>query len=186
MDNNNKDAFYYLVRDILSCFPNNIDKNLVSTLNSHFISKEAIRRVLIDELHTKNPQFRIIAGVLILQNNFLRCSRQAAFYEVVEVIQELKHCNENDKRKTIKKLSSEAILRLFASLYFEFIIIPSDNHDRKIYIDKFKKFISKKDIIKIIQADRFYARFIFQDHGIELETYEDLDLKLKIILDKFY
>ena len=67
-----KEAMYFLMKDILSCFPNSVEDNLVKSLNQHSISKEITRRIFKDETQEEKPKFRILAGVLILQNDFLR------------------------------------------------------------------------------------------------------------------
>lgn len=181
-----KGAVYFLIRDILSCFPDDIENNLVYTLNQHLISKEATRQILKDEIQEKKPQFRILAGTLIVQNAFLRQLPRAAFYEVIEVVDALKYCFQNDSRKTIKRLSAQTILRLFLALYFEFIITPLRRKEGTVYIKKFKKFFTKKDIIKIMNTESIYPRFIFEQQGINLGIGDEVNIKLNNILDEFY
>ena len=183
---NYKNNLYFLVKDILSSFSGDIEQNLIHTLNSHFISKEATRNILKDEIKEKVPRYKILRGALIIQNDLLRKLPSSAIYEVSEVMAELKYCFKIDKRKTIKRLSAQVILRLFASLYFEFIIMPLGDQDTKLYLNKFKKYFSKSDLITIFSKDFFYARYIFKGHGIELGTSDEAKAKLKKILNKFY
>src|SRR3989339_1321736 len=115
--------FYYLMKDILSCFPNNFENNFLGIINHHFIAKETTRKILIDEAKKKKSDFKILTGALILQNAFLKQSSRGALYEVIDIVEQLKICSKS-KLKTIKKLSTQVILKLFVTLYFEYVIMP--------------------------------------------------------------
>jgi len=134
----------------------------------------------------KNPKFQIIMGALILQNDFLRQTPQIAFYEVIEIVNELKYCFYKDKRKTIRSLSAQIILRLFATLYLEFRLLPSSNKSNEGYLDQFIKSFSKQDILDIFYTNGFEGRLIFQSHGIDLGSLNEINTKLTTILHKFY
>lgn len=181
-----RDAIYFLMKDILSCFPDSVESNLISALNQHLISKEATRQILKDEIQKKEPQFRILAGTLTLQNNFLRQFPRVAFYEVIDIVRELKYCFYTDQRKTIKKLSAQVILRLFLTLYFEFFILPTRRKEGRVYVNKFKKFFFREDIVKIINTTNIYPRFIFEQYGIDLGVGDEIQKRIKNTLDKFY
>lgn len=187
-----KTNFYYLMRDILSCFPDNIGGNLINTLNNHFISQESAKRIFKEEVTNKKPNFRILSGILILQNAALRQIPRAAFYEVIDVLEELKYCFEKDSRKTIKNLSRQTILRLFATLYFEFVMLPLRREEENIYINKFKKKFTKEDMLKImldfVKRDRFFLHFIFKEHNIEMKIDDENKMAIRVtdILEKFY
>jgi hypothetical protein len=182
-----KDPTYFLIEDILSCFPDNVKENLISVLNRHRISKEFAGRIFKAETKNKKPNFHILAGVLILQNDHLRRSPSSAFYEAIEVIPELKYCFKNDSRKTIKRLSAQTILRLFAILYLEFVIMPGREGGGRKYIDRFKEFFTKEDMREIINRDMFYTQLIFQRLGIiDLGVGINLTVRLKDILNEFY
>ncbi len=113
-----KNSTYFLIRDILSCFPTTVERNLTSVLNAHHVFKKSTRQIFVEEVKSRRPAYRILCGALIMQNTFLRQYPQIAFYEVSDIIPELKYCFFKDKRKTIKRLSAETILRLFVTLYF--------------------------------------------------------------------
>lgn len=181
-----KDAAYFLMRDILSCFPDNVGNNLVGALNQHLISKEATRQILKEEIQNGKPQFRILAGALILQNNFLRQFSRAAFYEVIDIVQELKYCFYKDSRKIVKRLSAQVILRLFLTLYFEFLILPLRKKKGKAYINRFREFFSKEDMLKIINTEGVYPRFIFEQHGVDLGIGHEIQKRIENTLNKFY
>ena len=183
---NKKDSFYYLMRDILSCFPDKFEQNFLGIINHHLIAKKATRRILMDEIKMPKPKYRILAGALILQNAFLRQMQRVALYEVIDVIVALKYCFSNSPFKTGKKLSAQTILRLFATLYFEYIVMPLRQKEGKSYLDKFKKYFSKNDMINVINANDFLSRFIFENHGVEIGYGEERNSKLKEILSKFY
>src|SRR3989344_281606 len=148
-----KNNLYYLVEDILNCFSATTDPSLISALSRHLISKEAVKSVLKEEIQSKKPRFSVIRGSLMVQNNFLRQFSQNAFYEVIDILDELKYCLEKDKRKTIKRLSSQVILRLFTTLYFEFRMLPMHHKEDEEYIDKFKKYFSKEQILEIMKTE---------------------------------
>ncbi len=181
-----RDAVYYLIRDLLDSFSAVTGRSLVSVLNRHFISKEAIRLAFKDEVNIKEPQYSILRGVLIVQNNFLRQFPQSAFYEVIDILPELKYCLKKDTRKTIRKLSAQVILRLFASIYFELRMLPMYHKEDEIYIKKFSSYFSKKDMIEIMNNDEFLTRFIFEQGMISLGTMEEMRIKIHAILNKFY
>lgn len=187
-----KTNFYYLMRDILSCFPNNIGDNLINTLNNHFISQESAKMIFKEEVTNKKPNFRILSGILILQNAALRQIPRAAFYEVIDVLEELKYCFEKDSRKTIKNLSKQTILRLFATLYFEFVMLPLRREEGNIYIHKFQKTVTKEDMLKImldfVKRDRFLLHFIFKEHNIEMKIDDENEMAIRVtdLLEKFY
>lgn len=180
-----KNAIYYLVKDLLNAFPATTDSSVISTLNQHLISKEAIRLVFKDEVKEKKPQFTILRTILIVQDNFLRQFPQGALYEVTEILNELEYCYKKDSRKTIKKLSSQVILRLFVTLYFEFRILPMHHKEDEEFIKKFKEHFSKKDIEEIMVADLFLTKFIFKYQYMDLGSQLEIQTKLKQILNKF-
>lgn len=181
-----RDNVYYLMRDILSCFPDNFESHFLGVINHHLIAKEATRQILMDEIKQKKPRFKILAGALILQNAFLRQMQRVALYEVTDIIAALKFCFRNSSFKTIKKLSAQVALRLFCTLYFEYIIMPGRKKEGKPFINRFKKHFSKNDILDVINTDGVYPRFIFESHGIELGFSDRMNKKLKEVLDKFY
>ncbi len=186
MKQKKKDNFYYFMRDILSCFPDNFGGNFIGIANSHLIAKETTRQILADEVKQKKPNFRILAGGLILQNAFLRQLSRAAIYEVIEVVPELKYCYLNDPRKTIKKLAAQTMLRLFVTLYFEYVIMPGRKEEGKVYINKFKEYFSENNITDAMNMDGVFANFIFEQHGIELSFGEEANKRLGEMLSKFY
>ncbi len=181
-----RDNFYYLMRDILSCFPDKFERNFLGVINHHLIAKEATRQVLMDEIKMPKPNYRILAGSLILQNAFLRQMQRVALYEVIDVLAALRYCFFNSTFKTVKKISAQVILRLFAVLYFEYIVMPLRHKEGKSYLDKFRKYFSKNDMINVINTNDFLSRFIFENHGLEIGYGEERNTKLKEILNKFY
>jgi len=183
---NKRDNVYYLMRDLLSCFPNKFKSNFLDVVNHHFIAKKATRQVLMDEIKNAKPQFRILAGALILQNAFLLQMPRIAVYEVIDIVEALKYCFRDSPFKTIERLSAQVILRLFATLYFEYIILPRRKKEGKTLFNKFKRYFSKNDIIDAMNTDGVFPRFIFENHGIELGFGKEVNIRLKEILDKFY
>lgn len=181
-----RDNVYYLIRDILSCFPDNFEGRFLGVVNHHLIAKEATRQILMDEVKKPKPQFRILAGALILQNYFLRQMQRAAIYEVFGVVGALKYCFLSSSFKTIKKLSAQVILRLFATLYFEYIIMPGRKEEGKSYLDQFRKHLSVEDITNAMNLDDVFPRFIFENHGIELGFGTEANIRLREMLNKFY
>jgi hypothetical protein len=180
-----KDVTYYLIRDILSCFPDSVEKNLISVLHRHLISKNNIRDISLNEIKEEKPSFRILSGALIAHNNFLRQMPNVAFYETLDILEVLAYCFKKDRRKTLKRLSAQTILRLFASLYFEFIFLPLPPSD-KSELETFKKTFSREDIVEVISVNDFYTRYIFENHRIDLGVRDEPKRQLKIILDEFY
>lgn len=183
---NKRDNFYYLMKDILSCFPDNFEQNFLGIINHHLVAKEATRQILKDEVKMVKPKYRILAGALVLQNAFLRQMQRVALYEVIDVVPVLKYCFSNSSFKTVKKLSAQVILRLFATLYFEYIIMPLRKEEGKPYLDEFRKYFPRNDLVNIINANDFPSRLIFENHGVEIGYGEERNIKLKEILNKFY
>lgn len=181
-----KDTVYYLMRDILSCFPNKFKRNFLSIINYHLIAKEAVQHILKNEIKEEKPSFRIIAGALILQNSFLYQMDRVAFYEIIDIVEELNYCFKKDPRKTIKGLSGQIILRLFATLYSEYIALNRAEEGKK-FLNLFKAQFSQKDIIKIFNSiSTPTLRFILEKHNVGLSSNERMYKRLKEILDKFY
>ncbi len=181
-----RDNVYYLMRDILSCFPDKFERNFLGVINHHLIAKEATRQVLMDEIKGPKPNYRVLAGSLILQNAFLRQMQRVALYEVIDILAALRFCFLNSSFKTVKKISAQVILRLFSTLYFEYIIMPLRRKEGKSYLNEFKKYFSKNDMIAVISANDFLSRFIFENHGVEIGYGEERDTRLKEVLNKFY
>ncbi len=181
-----KDNLYYLMRDILSCFPDKLERSFLGVINHHLITKQATRQILMDEIKIPKPSYRILTGSLILQNAFLRQTQRVALYEVIDVLVALRFCFFNSTFKTVKTISAQVILRLFATLYFKYIVMPLRGKEGKSYLDKFRKYFSKNDMINVINANDFHSRFIFENHRIEIGYDEERNSKLKEILNKFY
>lgn len=181
-----RDSVYYLMQDILSCFPDNFESNFLSAANHHFVAKEATKQILVDEIKQEKPRFRILAGVLILQNAFLRQMQRVALYEVIDIVSVLKFCFYRTSFKTIKRLSAQVVLRLFCTLYFEYIIMPRRKKEGKPFISRFKEYFSANDIIDVMNTGGVFPRFIFESHGIELGFGKEANTRLKEILGKFY
>jgi len=187
MNGKKKDNFYYFMKDVLACFPNKFGGNFIGMANHHFIVKEATRQILSEEIKQKKPQFRILAGALILQNNFLWQMPRVALYEVIDIASELKHCFYKDSRKTIKNLSALTIIRLFVTLYYEYVIMPGRKEEGKEFLNKFKNIFSKEDIIKIISImDSFRIIYIFEQQGIDLKFGKEANKRLIEVIEKFY
>lgn len=182
-----KNNTYFLVKDILNSFPYKVERNLISSLNNHHIFKKTTREILQEEVKNKKPNFNLLCGALIMQNAFLSKHPQVAFYEIIYVVSELKFCYFKDKRKTIKRLSGESILRLFVSLYFEFCMLPHKERSLSS-VEKFKKYFSRDDIESVINNQNIFfpVRFIFERHGIDLGIREEPKRRIVKILDDFY
>lgn len=187
LEKSRKDNLYYLMSDILSCFPDNFKSRFLNIINNHFIAKEATRQILMDEIKKPKPKFRILAGALILQNSSLRQTQGAALHEVISTVGALKFCFSKSPYKTVKKLSVQVILRLFATLYIEYIIMPVRKEEGEIFLGQFKKHFSRNDTLEAMNTERLLTRFIFEDHGIAI-SYDnnEKETKLTEILDKFY
>jgi hypothetical protein len=181
-----RDNFYYLMEDILSCFPDRFEDHFLGIINHHLIAKEATRQILVNEIKQKKPRFRILAGALILQNSFLHQMQRIAMYEVIDTVPALKFCFRSLPYKTIKKLSAEAILRLFCTLYLECVLIPGRKAERGQFISQFRRFLTVKDIIDAMNTDRIVPNFIFERHGINLGYGKEADNKLSKILEEFF
>jgi len=181
-----RDNVYYLMRDIISCFPTTFENNFLGIINHHFIAKEATRRILIDEIRQEKPRFRTLAGCIILQNVFLRTMQRVALYEVIDIVPALKFCFRETKFKTIKNLSAETILRLFCTLYFEYFIMPLRKNEGRPFIVKFKKYFSREDIVDTINTQKISTKYIFEDHGIDLAYGIERNKRLKEIIKEFY
>ncbi len=80
-----KGSNYYLVEDLLSCLPDNVERNLLSTLHGHQVSKEAISEIFQDEIKKPKLNYRIIYGVLLVYADYLRYHQRLAYYEVLPV-----------------------------------------------------------------------------------------------------
>jgi hypothetical protein len=187
MENINHSSLYYLLRDVLrECFSSNQEINLASTFNRHLISKVEIRNIFRDEVKQKKPNFRILQSCLIILNNHLRILPNSAYYEVIENLLELQYCFKKDKRKIIKRLSAQTILRLFTNIYYEVIFMPLSHPEDKEYIEKFKEYFSRIDILQVIKITDFYTRLIFEEHGLDIGFGKEKDVKINKILDKFY
>lgn len=161
---------YYLMTDILACFPDRFEDHFLGTINHHLIAKETIRKILIDEVKKQKPEFRILSGALILQNVFLRQMQRSAIYEVIDVLEPIKICLKSNF-KIIKKLANEILLRFFTILYFEYIFMPGRKEEGKEYIKKFKNIFSIDNVIEAIETQGVFPRFIFENHmkGIDYE-----------------
>jgi len=181
-----KDNLYYLMKAILSCFPNNFEENFLSVINQHLIAKEYSRQILNNEVVSKKPRYKTLCGALILQNTFLSQLPSSAFYEVVEVMPAINFCFRSKKWKTINKLSSEVIFRLFITLYFEFFLLPLNVKFGKMYINKFKKYIARGDIVSIVKSAPFFYRIIAERQGVDLGFREEMVKNLNRILTQFY
>jgi len=182
-----KNASYYLIRDILSCFPNEVGRNLTKTLGGHSIAKENIKEIIKDEIKNKNPQYKILIGAVIVFNGQLKTFQRDI--DPVSITEELKYCCFVDKRLSLKKMAAQCILRLFTSLYYENKIVKSID-DGNSKIKKFKQFIKPddvKEIVKLLEIFRggrclFSGRFIFENQGVKVDTIEELNN----MLDEFY
>jgi len=181
-----KDNTYYLIRDILSCFPTTVSENLVNTLNTHLIAKERIFKIIKDESESKKPDYHVLSGALITLNAFLRQFPRTAFYEVIEVLLVAKNLYLKDKRKTIRGLSGEFILRLFLTLYHESCLIKKSEAVK--YYQRFKKIIPKKEMNSIYDSKdlRTPIYYIFHEHGFELGMLDERIKMIKGIIGKFY
>ena len=180
-----RNDIYYLIRDILDSLPDKFEDNFLSKANNHQIMKEITRQVFIDEVKKKKPEFRILAGALILQNSLLQRVRRSSIYEVIEVVGPMKICF-HSTFKTIRKLSAEAILRLFATLYFEYKIMPGRKKEGNVYLVKFKSTLSKDNIIEAINIEGIFPQWIFERHGISIRTGKDMNIDFQNIIEKFY
>lgn len=180
-----KEAIYFLIRDLLDNFSADTKPSLIGALNRYAISKEATRLIFRDEVKQKKPSYSVLKGILMVLSNLLGQFPQSGFYEVLEVMDELKYCFKKDSRKTIKKMSGQVILRLSANLYFEFRMLPMHHKEDEEYIKKFKKYFSKKDLVEIINSDLVLTRFIFERGGIDIDFGQERIKKLKSILNEF-
>src|SRR5579859_827662 len=104
-----KDSFYYFMRDILTSLSGRFEENFLETVSRHFIAKDSIKEIFLEEVEKKKPSFAILYGCLMVQNALLRRATQIAFYEPIEVLEALYYCLHKDKRKTIRRLASDAI-----------------------------------------------------------------------------
>ena len=186
LEEDKRDNFYYLMEDILSCFPDRFEDRFLGIINDHLIAKEATRQILMNEIKQKKPRFRILAGALILQNSFLRQMQRIAMYEVIEIVPALKFCFRSVPYKTIKKLSAEAILRLFCTLYLECVLVPGRKAECGQFVSQFRRFLTVKDIIDAMNTDGIFPNFIFERHGINLGYGKEADNKLSMILKDFF
>ena len=178
-----KEAMHFLMRDILSCFPTRVEDNLISRLNQHSISKEATKQIFKDEIQNEKSQFRVLAGALILQNSFLRQLPEACD-ELIDIVPELKYCFYDDQRKTIKKLSAQAISRLFLALYYEYLFLPGKEEGD--YIAKFKEYFSRGDIVRVMKSVGIGLHYIFEGQGLKLGFGDEASRRIGAILDEFY
>lgn len=183
---NHKDSLYFLVRDILASYPTQTSRGLSTVLSNHAVSKETIKNVFKDEVKEGKPSFKILESALEVQSVFLRILPTIACYEVIELLDELEYCLRKDKRITIKKLCKQVILRLFASLYFEYIIIKVPDKEGKALIASFKKSFSKDDVRKIVDKDPYKSKLILKSHGIELGPISTDMKSFELMLDRFY
>jgi len=95
-------------------------------------------------------------------------------------------CFRSKKWKTINKLSSEVIFRIFITLYFEFFLLPLNVKFGKMYINKFKKYIARGDIVSIVKSAPFFYRIIAERQGVDLGFREEMVKNLNRILTQFY
>lgn len=182
----NKAEVYYFIRDLLGCFPNKVDKNLIAVLNGHSIAKNNAINAFKDEIKKAKPQYRILIGMVIILNKQL-IDYQRSIGDSVSVVKELKYCCFVDKRKSLNKVSLQCLLRLFASLYYENKITLS-LHDSDDAIVNFKQSVTEDDIKSIAEALKLFTsnqsikRYIFEQQGIVIDTKE----RFEEVVQKFY
>ena len=181
-----KTNVYYLMRDILGCFPDKFEDNFLSIINHHLIAKESTRKVLMDEIKASKPKYKILTGALILQNSFLRQMQRVAIYEVIDVLEALKYCLKKSGFIKVRRLSAQVILRLFVVLYCEYIMMPTRRMEGKPYLDEFKKFITQKDLVEAININDYLSYWIFKDYYIDIGYGEEVAKEIKAIISKFY
>lgn len=193
MKQKKKTNVYFLMDDILGCFPDKIGKHLIETLNSHKISKDLTVEIFRAEIKKKKPRYRVLAGVLILiMWQLIEWYRD--FYTAVQVLPELKWCLHQKSWKTIKWWSSEIILRTFLSLYNEFIILSVSNNGID-YLKRFKETIEEGDIKKVVEILDIFkkgnlstGRIIFEQHGVKFDITDPkgMNSKFNKILERCY
>jgi hypothetical protein len=180
-----KDNFYYFMKDVLKSSSANFESNFYYVANHHLLSKEAVREILVDEVNSKKPDYKILIACLKSQNSFLYQSGRGAVYEVIEIVESLKKCL-NSKFLTVKNTAGNVALNLFAVLYFEYVIMPGRKEEGKEYIEKFRKYFSAEDMFEIINRSTSFYRFVFERQGIELGIGHEVPLRLEKILRSFY
>lgn len=176
----------FLIEDILRVIEQGDTKHdLATLLNNHLVSKEAIRNVFTTEIAKAKPDWKVLSGAIRTFIAFLAYKPRIAFYEIIEVVEALKHSFLHDKRKTVRTLSHEAILRLFITLYIEYYFVFISDRDQDI-IARFKKSFAKKEFIEIIMEYSRPLSFIFDQYGLKPCYGNECKIKLLEFTEKFY
>lgn len=185
---NQDSQIFYLIKDILSSFPNKVEENLISSLYRHKLVKDNLLKIFKEEVKQKKPDYKLFSGILIVLFNYLRAMPRVAFFEVIELVNELKYCFYKDKRKNIRRLSAQVILCLFLTLYVEFRLMPMHHKDDEKYIDKFKKVFTPNDILNVIkETDNHYiTNFLFQQLGFKTILVEEKKQQINKIIKIFW
>jgi len=165
--------------------------HLISTLKSHEISKNSILKIFKDEAKKKKPEYRVLMGAISVLNYQLY-DWYRDFYTSADAIAELKYCCFKDKRKNVKGLAMQCVLRLFLSLYHENEIKSLDDND--IRLIKFKSTIKIDDMKKITEKlgifkyGNMLGRIIFEANMSKFDIIKP-EKEKKIFndkLDRFY
>jgi len=187
-----RNEVYFLMRDILGCFPDRVGIHLIYTLNSHKVAKDFILKIFKDEIKKEKPEYRILMGAISVLNSQL-FNWYRNFYDSADTIAELKYCCFQDKRKTVKGKAMECILRLFLSLYHENKIVKSLNSNDKRIV-KFKNVIKSDDMKKITETlgifiyGNLLGRLIFEKQMFKFDTTNPTkeEKRFNYMLNEFY
>jgi len=178
-------ANFYLITDLLSCFPDNVERNLLNTLHSYKISKDAIENVFKEEIKNPNSRYRVLYGALLVYADFLRYHQRIAYYEVLPLLPQLKFCLSYKNSKNIRRVSNQIVMMLFGTLYFEFCMLPVHYKEDLDYIRDFRKHISRKELLQIISKDIYGTKFFFRQNLLKVDYSNDISF-FDPIVNEFY
>ncbi|MBI4067086.1 hypothetical protein HY407_01785 [Candidatus Gottesmanbacteria bacterium] len=181
-----RSANFYLITDLLSCFPDNVERNLLNTLHSYTISKDTIESVFKEEIKNPKPRYRVLYGALLVYADYLRYHQRIAYYEVLPLLPQFKFCLSYKNSKNIRKVSSQNVMMLFGTLYFEFCMLPVHYKEDLNYIRDFRKHISREELLHIISKDIYGSKFFFRQNFLKVDYSENDVSFFEPIVNEFY
>lgn len=183
-----RNSVYYLMRDIVGCFPNRFEDNFLCSINRHQIARESVKQILKDEIGEPKPKFKILIGSLILLDSFVSKRGRSPLYELNDVLEELRFCFLNTSFKTVKERSASVIFEIFVKLYSEYIMNPGRKEEGEMYLNQFRKLFPPNDMILVLNILGIYSPgWILKRHLIVDRHENNKNTKrMKEIFNEFY
>ncbi len=83
-------------------------------------------------------------------------------------------------------MSNQVVMMLFATLYFEFCMLPLHYKEDLDYIRDFRKLISKEEIMQVLLYDLFDTKFFFRRNLLNVDYSETDGSFFEPIVNEFY